>query len=73
MTQLTGDQLVYLGKISEWLKAAPITNMTYGQFHIGTVEVCFDGEKIGVFVDELGNNDGWTLDVDFVDMYASED
>jgi hypothetical protein len=49
---MTDDELIYLGKVSEWIKACPDGKLDYGEFYVSKIEVTFDGQLIGTFISD---------------------
>lgn len=44
--ELNSDIVVYIGKVAEWLRTAPDGRVSYGEYHLGDLQLCFDSEPI---------------------------
>lgn len=49
-TEISVDMLAFLGRFREWLNARPSEKTEYGEFHVMSVELGFDGEPQGSFI-----------------------
>ena len=49
---MNDDSLIYLGKVSQWLKDCPDGTTDYGEFYVAKVSVVFDGDLVGVFTSD---------------------
>lgn len=52
MAIMTEDQLVFLGKVAEWLRSCPDGVVDYGEFYVSEVSIVFDGEPVGKFTSD---------------------
>lgn len=55
---LTSDQLKHLGNVAAWLGSAPSLSVNYGEFYVRSVQVVFDGDPMGEFIN---HDDTWNF------------